>query len=472
MEHSVYALEMQKNTNTKLTENGAVEMSSTLSNSVDFFYGTLSTNEEYYSLFLAALAEDRELALKIYFWHRDIRNSGQGRRSNFRYVLSKADEWAQPIDFSANAIFNYGRTDDMLSLLDTHAGKNILEWIQVQIKAENPLVAKWLPRESSKKKNYKFYARRIANYMGWTSKQYRKNISKMTAVVEQQMCAKEWGSINFSHVPSQAALRYKDCFTRNATESYLQWQANLSNPESTDKVNSQTLLPHQIVEKYGFLYPKLPDLTLEAMWTSIEKVENNCLVIADTSGSMSGTPMAVSIALALYFSETNPFGGFITFSERPRWHKFDKSHTLYQKLDSIESINCCNTNLEATFALLFETYRSTKMMPEQIIIVSDMQFDVAIGSEPGFYSRKETLQKRTFFKKMKRKFTNHNVPFPKIIFWNVREDIKGSPVSFDETGTALIAGYNPLIMNTVMSLENFDPELIMKEAVKNINPKL
>lgn len=470
MEYSAYSTHLKKQTNFQQTENGAVTLKSSLNSCVDFFYSTLKTPEEYYSCFLSALAEDRLTAMKILFWHRDVRSTGMGRRANFRYVLSKVNEWKWPNeDFTTTSVLHYGRADDLLSLLDTSSGKHALQEISKQLKAENALVAKWMPRESSKKKNYQFYARRIANWMGWTSKEYRKNISALTSVVEQQMVAKDWDNINFNKVPSQASLRYKNCFIRN-TSKYFEWQQSLFNENTSSKVNVGTLLPHQIIAKYSF-WPSQKDDTLEAMWNSLPKVNTNCLVIADTSGSMAGTPLQVSVALALYFAERNPYQGFITFSEEPQWHSINQEDNLYFKLKTIESINCTNTDMEATFQLLLETYQATKMMPETLLIVSDMQFDEAIGSVESHW-RQNTISKVSFFNEMKLKFQTLNIPFPKIVFWNVREDSTGVPVSFDETGTALISGYNPSVMQSIMNCEDLSPIEIMNQAIKNINPNL
>jgi hypothetical protein len=72
---------------------------------------------------------------------------------------------------------------------------------------------------------------------------------------------------------------------------------------------------------------------------------------------------------------------------------------------------------------------------------------------------------------MKQKFNNYNIPFPKVVFWNVKEETSGVPVSFDSTGTALISGYNPTVMQTVMKSESFNPIQIMHKAIENINPK-
>ena len=52
----------------------------------------------------------------------------------------------------------------------------------------------------------------------------------------------------------------------------------------------------------------IEDPALEAQWRQLpDYVEpgTNALVIADTSGSMSGRPLASSVGLAVYFAERN-----------------------------------------------------------------------------------------------------------------------------------------------------------------------
>ena len=130
MEYSAYTTHLKQQTNTTETENGAITLQSSLNDCVDFFYATLASEQEYYQKFLKALKEDRKTALKILFWHRDIRTTGMGRRSNFRYILSLVDEWGQDNDFTLHSIYEYGRSDDLLNLLDTKRGIEVLRLIK------------------------------------------------------------------------------------------------------------------------------------------------------------------------------------------------------------------------------------------------------------------------------------------------------------------------------------------------------
>lgn len=464
-EYKPYAAALQRATNLTTTDNGAIAEKNTLNACVDFFFGTLKDEEEYYNLFKKALLEEQNTAMQILFWHRDCRGTGQGRRKNFRFVLSKLNEWKSyytGVPFSCNSIFHYGRADDMLTLLDTSAGKDTLVWIKTQINAGNGLVAKWLPRESGKNR---FLARRIAKFLGLSAKEYRKLLVQNTRVTETKMCSNKWSEIEYSKVPSQCFLRSRNAFKRNDNQRFENFVSEVK--EGKAEVKVATLLPNEIVSRYlktGWDFsPKDLDDSLEILWDALPKTQVNSLVVCDTSGSMAGLPYQVSVSMGLYFAERSPYEGFITFSHQPRWHKVNKRLSLRDKMASIESINIGNTNLEATLDLVLNTSIETGLQPpESIIIISDMQFDQAIGM---------LSEKVSFFKKMKRRWVARQKKFPNIIFWNVHSN-SSTPVTFDETGTALISGYNPAIASAIESEKEMTPMSIMYDSISNINPTM
>lgn len=464
--YSAFSKALERKTNHTETRNGAVALKSTLSACVDYFFATLKNEEEYYNIFKKALNENPEKTIKILFWHRDCRGTGQGRRKNFKFVLSKLDEWrdmCSSTPFSCNSIFHYGRTDDMLVLMDTKAGKDTLLWIKTQLKSNNGLVAKWLPRESGKDK---FFAKRIAKFLSLSSKEYRKLLVANTNVVETKMCSKKWEEINYSHVPSQCFLRSRNAFKKNDAERFENFIEDVKEGKSEVKVT--TILPNEIIGKYianitWELSTLDHDDSLEVLWSALPKVKTNSLVVCDTSGSMSGKPYEVSVALGLYFAERNPFGGFITFAENPSWHIVDKEATLKSKLDEIKCINAGNTNMQRTFDLILNCSLDNELEPpESLIIVSDMEFDRATGL---------TNQKVTFFNKMRSKWEHKGIKFPKVIFWNVSAS-SSTPVTFDETGCALVSGYNPTIAKAIESEQEMTPESIMLRAISDINPTI
>ena len=84
-------LEYLKNeTNKTYTENGAVTLRSTLSQCVDFFAliggKRYEEDDDIITLFLRAYAENPDIAMKLLFFTRDVRQ-GMGERRIFKVLL-------------------------------------------------------------------------------------------------------------------------------------------------------------------------------------------------------------------------------------------------------------------------------------------------------------------------------------------------------------------------------------------------
>ena len=54
---------------------------------------------------------------------------------------------------------------------------------------------------------------------------------------------------------------------------------------------------------------------------------------------------------------------------------------------------------------------------------------------------------------------------PSIIYWNIQSRGNNIPVSFDATGTALISGFSPSILKSVVRGEIISPEQIMDQTI-------
>ena len=111
--------------NRTLTENGAVTLHSTGSECLNLFatIGALRSQSEaeIENRFTRAFAEDRDLAMKILFYARDVRG-GLGERSVFRTILRWLAKNELPsLRLNLPYIAEYGRWDDILVLLDTPA---------------------------------------------------------------------------------------------------------------------------------------------------------------------------------------------------------------------------------------------------------------------------------------------------------------------------------------------------------------
>ena len=246
--------------------------------------------------------------------------------------------------------------------------------------------------------------------------------------------------------------------------------------EGKEKINSSTLYPYDIVEKYlcgwsGVCRPQNED-ALEAQWRQLpDYVEKgtNAIVVADVSGSMSGRPMATSIGLAMYFAEHN-IGDFhnlfMTFSDRSDIIQLS-GETLYQKIRFLHSADWNNsTNIEAAFErvlkLGIDNHIPQSEMVKSIIIISDMEFNSCTG---GYYNRNGADW--SFYDKMKSKFAEYGYEIPNIVFWNVnsRHDIFHADAT--RQGVQLCSGQSASTFKQLVGCVGMTPVEMMMKVIKS-----
>ena len=428
-------------TNASRTYNNGATHSSSMSACVDFFFqvGAMRGKDEevIYSAFSAAFEENAEVALRTLFWARDVRE-GAGERRSFRVCLSGlARTYPAVARELIEAIPQFGRWDDMLCLFDTPVENEALQAISAALTAGDGLCAKWMPREKSSKRSM---ATRIRKFMELSPSAYRKMLSRLTRVVESQMCAGDWDEIQYSHVPSQAMRIYKSAFKKHSPEAWGTYIQGLS--KGTEKVNAGAIHPHEILSPYVTCSPnsnstsvwggrsaqvdcgEIPHI-VEYQWASLPNWlldnPNRIITVVDTSGSMecsyNGTgvrPIEVSVSLGLYIAErTNgPFANhFITFSSTPKMQKVSGDN-LRERLSSVCSAHWGqSTNIEGTFEAILhhakESNATQDDMPNMILILSDMEFDVCASVD------------ETAMQSIRRQYTEAGFYLPNIVFWNL-----------------------------------------------------
>ena len=93
-------------------------------------------------------------------------------------------------------------------------------------------------------------------------------------------------------------------------------------------------------------------------------------------------------------------------------------------------------------------------MPEMLLIMSDMQFNQCARFDD------------SAMKMIARKFEAAGYELPKIVFWNLNA-ADNVPVKYDTSGVALISGFSPQIMVSVLGgdTEKFTPEAIMMKTI-------
>jgi hypothetical protein len=456
------------------TTNGMRARASTASACVDLFFKIgASRGKDIIKDFVAAYAENREVALRIAQWVRDVRG-GAGEREIFRQILTYLDKH-NPTDAALllMKVPEIGRWDDIFVVKNKDNRHKALSMLGDALRAKNGLAAKWTPRKGE-------VAVEIRNFFGMSPKFYRKSLVELTKVVEQDMCAQKWDAINFSHVPSLAHSRYKKAFFRN-TQEYAKYVAELTkDPKDRTvnvKINAGAVYPYDVLKgligSYRSNYNATELGALQAQWDAMENFigDANVLPLVDVSGSMScpaggrnsqskTTCMDVAVSLGLYVADKNKGkfkDTFLTFSGTPEL--LHLKGNIVQKVNQMVSSNWgMNTDLVKAMDKILKTAIQggvpQEEMPEMLLIMSDMQFDQCARFDD------------SAMKMIARKFEAAGYELPKIVFWNLNA-ADNVPVKYDASNVALISGFSPQIMVSVLGgdTEKFTPEAIMMKAV-------
>ena len=443
------------------TANDAITNSTSLNKCLDFFSIAGNPRENIES-FEAAFGEDPQLAMRILFWSRDCRG-GAGARRNFITVMRKL-QLERPAVFSKVFRFipKFGYWKDVYHLKPT---PEIIKFIaeNLVIEDNHSLCAKYCPRKGE----WFYHLRKI---LKMSPSEFRHFIVSKTQVVENFMCANEWNSIKYEEVPSVAGLRYKNTFIKHDGERYNQYIQSVLKGEN--KINSSVLYPNDIYHNYIHQSNGATSAdAIKAMWDSlpnfIEGCKDRILPICDVSGSMTGTPMEVSVALGCYISERNegPFkDAFITFSERPELQIL--SGDIISRFNQLRRAHWgMNTDLQAVFNLILrraqETHMVQELMPTKLLIISDMHFDEACG----YYDWNKNSPELTNFEAIKAKYAAAGYKMPGIIFWNVNGDAGNVPVTMRDQNVGLVSGYSPSILKSVLQAKVLSPIELMLNTV-------
>jgi hypothetical protein len=479
-------------TNYTYTENGALTHVTTRSDLLDMFAmgGAMRTrsNEDVILMFQKAYQENPVYALKCLFYLRDVRG-GQGERRFFRVCM----QWLAEFDTDAarrnlKYIPEFGRWDDLYLFVNTpleaDAFAFMKEQLALDVQCKTPsLLAKWLKSENTSSYKSRILGDKTRQYFGMTHKQYRKTLSILRErinIVERLMSENRWDEIEFDKIPSRAGLIYKNAFARHdlermQSEKNVQSYADFAKDASTT-VNAKALYPYEVVSKAidvmncHYYWGKRTDVALDdtdrlmvnKYWDNLTDYFNgqafNGLAVVDTSGSMTGyeasAPINVAISLGLYCAERakGPFANhYISFASRPQLIQTD-GVDFCDKVARIYRTNLCdNTNIEAVFDLLLNTaitnHCSQDDLPQNIIVISDMEFDYAINL---WGSSMNSSNAETLLERIAEEWKAYGYDMPHLIFWNVEARQANIPM-LGNGRISYVSGMSPSIFETILS---------------------
>ena len=491
---------LSKNEKTTTT-NGAVSYKTTgsalldLNNSVPLLRnkaieylssGNLIALDTIYSLFKKSIQEDANYTIKWLMYLRDI-NGGLGERSSYRLILNEIANNVPELIFAllqSKQLQVLGRFDDLVYVWDTTKNKDsknyIFNYLKYQLSEDIlhdkngesvSLLAKWLPSENTTSRKTRQLATRFRKALEMSSKSYRRMLStlrKNIDVVERKMSNNQWGEINYQGVTSKANLIYRNAFMKHDEERRSKYLEDLSNGDV--KINAGKMYLYDIISKYKNKWDDEVDGTLEALWDAQEvpKDYNDILVVRDGSGSMTISAFGTSVsvldiadALTIYTTQHNKSeyykDKFITFSSKPEIVDLSACNTLRDKLSVLDEYDdWSTTNVESVFDLILETSVKNKVdakdLPSTVLVVSDMQFNSAMGTN---------FNNDTLFEKIARKFESVGYKLPKLVFWNVSYHNDTVPLQKNDNGLVIMSGFSKNNIDMILH-DNLDPLEVLK----------
>ena len=452
------------------TLNGAKTYSTTGDACLDFF--SVAGGMRYRSerdqvrLFTRAYIENPELAMKLLFYIRDIRQ-GMGERQLFRTLIRHvAKTWPESARKNVRLIPEFGRYDDLFCLLGTRSESTVVELVKKQLEQDekalqerengNPdakisLLAKWMPSVNTSSARTRGIARRLMQDLGMDRYRYRKTLKGLraaTCVTERYLTEKKPEKIQYPAVPAGAMLKYRQSFQRNDAQRFSAYLHDVA--EGKKRIHGETLFPYEILRPY-FNTPQYPYCkvagtdTLEALWENLPRDlgNENAISVIDTSGSMyckmredAVTPALISQSLGLYHAERckGPFHNrFISFNSQPHLITIH-GDTLEDKLRYIQSAPIgLSTNLEAVFNLILSTAADANAaqdeLPSVLYIISDMEFNMAVENPD-----------KPIYENARKKFEASGYRLPAVVFINVNSWQMQAPVRAHQKGAALASG--------------------------------
>ncbi len=349
------------------------------------------------------------------------------------------------------------------------------------------LLAKWMPRESGASRELAWELAGIENgktkkkECNWLLMKYRKRIvalNKYLETTEIDMCGRTWAKIKPDHVPgilmnkcrlaflnelkAKARFnrgiyvgkeRYDSEDRRECAEHFKEYAAKAAKGEVKAK-GAQTVYPHNVTTKIGAhgLSDDEKNI-LEGQWLAIrEKAAEagalkRTVVLSDVSGSMSGTPMDVSIALGILISELNDSAfkdHIMTFESQPKWVSLVGCADLKAKVAKVRSAPWGgSTNFENAMKLILSTMVAAKVpveeQPTDLLVLTDMGFDEASRGS-GFH-----------IENIKRDWAAAGYQVPRIIIWNLRAEYKEYHAKETTPGVVTLSGWSPSALKVLQN---------------------
>jgi len=448
----------------------------------------------------------RQDILRLIAYIRDI-SDGKGEREITYFLLNEivADGYAADVKrlLKLFPTVGYGYWGDLVNFYSRVSSSDFKLWIlktlmhqarqdeRLLIQAEKlsttkpniSLLGKWLPSEKGQND---FVANDLAMlmYPGKGGKhalvRYRHLCSKLRKhlqVVERFMSANQWGSIDPSATPSKAMKKYRKVFSNAKglpdpgrvllAEKLMQL---ISGKMPGKTIKTKGLQFYELIKVYidGGSLDDVIEAQAKTIINDMQVLVRNgnfpiSVALCDVSGSMSGIPMIVSIALGILLANIMPApwaGRVITFESTPQWVTISGFSSIWEQVRVLQGAPWGgSTNFTAAVNLILQEalMNKTVAMPAFLFCFTDMQFDAA------------SEDKHFVIDVLKANFRRHELVMPKLVLWNLRASGTCSFASDKDTlGVGMLSGFSQSAFKAFMTGCDFDkmtPMSLLKEAL-------
>lgn len=362
------------------------------------------------------------------------------------------------------------------------------------------LAGKWAPRAG---KHWGAYAREFARRMYAPSPtadaEYRRLLARLTTRIdppERAMCARRFAEINIKHVPARAMHKYRAALLnelRGSPPTAAQDETGNRHPHNADRVacrkrvrdacarstvKGARLLPHELVR--GCMNASAQSqsaaerVLADTQWQAILDDTRgqmaladgagldlgNMIALVDVSGSMSGTPMEVAIALGLIVQELAApafRGRVLTFESKPSWVKVPQRDAAAGVLlkDAVAVVRAADwggsTDIARALECVLEACARARCAPAdvpELIVFSDMQFDQAHRGDPWETAHARLVQR---FAEVGTETIGEPWGAPRVTYWNLRGDTAGHVARADTPGVRMLSGFSPALLRHALA---------------------
>jgi hypothetical protein len=381
------------------------------------------------------------------------------------------------------------------------------------------LMAKWMPRENRNKYLAGLLAGRLfpsatgSSQYSSQMRLYRKAVASLNRRIqttEIAMSGGVWETIEPSKVPGRCLQKHMKAFLNEVgttkkneqpprghplrhpedpdrmacREHFQQHFAKAATGEEGAKVNgSKTVFPHELIKKAISLDESDVDernATL-AVWRQMVADAKaagglgRSIAMCDFSGSMSGTPYWVSMALGLLIAEvtTEEFQNtFLTFDSHPTMHTMRPEDDLFERLKHISHLGQgLSTDFQKAMDLVLSQLKAKRCRPgqepENLIVLTDMNWDQACGSDRqsvytgnGYRNVVKTSGWQTHVEMIREAFKRagedmwgegQGLKMPRIVIWNIASTSTDFHAQSDTEGVAMLSGWSPSLFKALQT---------------------